>query len=978
MPELVLQLDPNERVIGIGQDAAEASRQASRALAAAAIAEDARDAALAVANFIPGGLATAEAATSEGDLFSYLNDDDELVLARRTDVGSVELETYFGADHVGVTGGGSVQDWIDRQNAIAGPSLPEVDGAADQAADIQAVIDAAAVTAGIIGGKVMVKGAPGTYALASPIIVKQGVILDARDCGFKAIALMNADNPMIQVESNAFFGPCYNVDANHRAKVAVGSIAAEHGGWGELVVNNWQYGWYVANNTRSVDDFESNNMHIGRVVFGPVADDAVSPDPGFNVVYAGWFRSRNFKQVWDTFVGQQVVVGLGIDYAVGNRGLADIFEYQSSRRCWFEKHKCWAGGEIGIAVARLSEDCDLVAPDCRFNDGPGVQMGSAFGEGTVDNVTNLAEGDLLYSEADEASAVIDRDGFWDDTSSGSTVHKLSLTSMFGQFSAGATLKQAIAITVDDARAFEESGTVSAAGGKGGDIVRIIGLNRSEAADRIFVAPNGVDTLDFEVGDTIDDGNGNTQVIRKVSQSAGVTSDRTLVSFRRSSNLRVHMGISCENSRDYSNKYWTMTVKPELWRRGDTVTWGGGPGSGGGSADIWNVESIVISVEDIQGNLPEPGDTLTNGTDSYELRDLNGYAAGYTFIHVDGCKLISSDGFDLGEDPTQKFHAYFAHCSDIDIQVPGNPNNVFDKFSFNGKCTFVENDEFRDTFFDGLVGLNRGPNLWVDSGQITPTHPYHHISGTTASEPTQSASTIDNIVATKAGQLLLLSPGLDGNNLTLEHGTTNAKNIRCPGEVDLVLTKSWQRVLLVSQETSAGNFRWSVVTANVSGGGGGETYATIADVDSAVADLVDTAPSTLDTLNELAAALGDDPNFATTVTNALAAKAPLAPRIQSVTSAGTVTPTFLNDQVNITAQATGLTLANPTGTAVSAHGIAIRIKDNGTARAISYGAQYRAIGVTLPTTTVANKTLYLGMVFNSADTKWDVVAVAQEA
>lgn len=36
-------------------------------------------------------------------------------------------------------------------------------------------------------------------------------------------------------------------------------------------------------------------------------------------------------------------------------------------------------------------------------------------------------------------------------------------------------------------------------------------------------------------------------------------------------------------------------------------------------------------------------------------------------------------------------------------------------------------------------------------------------------------------------------------------------------------------------------------------------------------LVDTAPGTLDTLNELAAALGDDPNFATTMTNALALK-----------------------------------------------------------------------------------------------------------
>ena len=41
--------------------------------------------------------------------------------------------------------------------------------------------------------------------------------------------------------------------------------------------------------------------------------------------------------------------------------------------------------------------------------------------------------------------------------------------------------------------------------------------------------------------------------------------------------------------------------------------------------------------------------------------------------------------------------------------------------------------------------------------------------------------------------------------------------------------------------------------------------------AAVTYLVDSAPSTLDTLNELAAALGDDPNYATTITNALASK-----------------------------------------------------------------------------------------------------------
>ena len=61
-------------------------------------------------------------------------------------------------------------------------------------------------------------------------------------------------------------------------------------------------------------------------------------------------------------------------------------------------------------------------------------------------------------------------------------------------------------------------------------------------------------------------------------------------------------------------------------------------------------------------------------------------------------------------------------------------------------------------------------------------------------------------------------------------------------------------------------------------------ATTAYVTTALANLVDSAPGTLNTLNELAAALGDDANFSTTVTNSIAAKAPLA----SPTFTGTIT------------------------------------------------------------------------------------------
>lgn len=63
-------------------------------------------------------------------------------------------------------------------------------------------------------------------------------------------------------------------------------------------------------------------------------------------------------------------------------------------------------------------------------------------------------------------------------------------------------------------------------------------------------------------------------------------------------------------------------------------------------------------------------------------------------------------------------------------------------------------------------------------------------------------------------------------------------------------------------------------------------ATTAFVGTGIANLVDSSPDALNTLNELAAALGDDANFSTTVTNSIATKAPLA----SPTFTGNVTTT----------------------------------------------------------------------------------------
>jgi len=106
------------------------------------------------------------------------------------------------------------------------------------------------------------------------------------------------------------------------------------------------------------------------------------------------------------------------------------------------------------------------------------------------------------------------------------------------------------------------------------------------------------------------------------------------------------------------------------------------------------------------------------------------------------------------------------------------------------------------------------------------------------------------------------------------------------------------------------------------------------------------------------------------------------RVQSQTSTATLainSDSF--DQSVLTAQAASLSVSAPTGTPVNGQKLTIRIKDNGSAQTISWtttSGGFRIVGVTLPTTTVASKVVYIGAVYNSDETFWDVVSVAQQA
>ena len=106
-----------------------------------------------------------------------------------------------------------------------------------------------------------------------------------------------------------------------------------------------------------------------------------------------------------------------------------------------------------------------------------------------------------------------------------------------------------------------------------------------------------------------------------------------------------------------------------------------------------------------------------------------------------------------------------------------------------------------------------------------------------------------------------------------------------------------------------------------------------------------------------------------------------PRVTTITSSATPTiNTDTCDAVTITALATAITsmTTNLTGTPNNFDRLTFRIKDDGTARAITWGASFVASGVALPTSTTLGKVLTVSFIYDSVKAAWACIASVVEA
>ena len=149
------------------------------------------------------------------------------------------------------------------------------------------------------------------------------------------------------------------------------------------------------------------------------------------------------------------------------------------------------------------------------------------------------------------------------------------------------------------------------------------------------------------------------------------------------------------------------------------------------------------------------------------------------------------------------------------------------------------------------------------------------------------------IASNGRATLANDAGVNGN-LDVGAGLDVTGNITVTGTVDGVDIAA-RNTLFGGLTSSSGVLSNGVTATTQSASDNSTKVATTAYTDTAIANLIDSSPSTLNTLNELASALGDDPNFATTVTNSIATKLPLA----GGTLTGNLTLSSTYPRINLT-------------------------------------------------------------------------------
>jgi hypothetical protein len=335
-------------------------------------------------------------------------------------------------------------------------------------------------------------------------------------------------------------------------------------------------------------------------------------------------------------------------------------------------------------------------------------------------------------------------------------------------------------------------------------------------------------------------------------------------------------------------------------------------------------------------------------------DINEYTLG-TAWNVSTATFVNN--FYIGFQETASTGMFIDSTAANRVYMVGTTNDTVYQYNTATNSISAVTDVFNTTSNARVQGnLAVQSNAYVDGTfavQGTTVLGTTTISGTLTAQTAVNFSTTASNISIGTGQTGATTLGLGGTGQT---GTLTV------GQSTVSQTTNIQAGATASGSTKAIN----IGTAGLSG-----STTTIA-IGSAVSGATSTT-----TLN-------GSVNIANgSITGGTVSGTRVNPRaVAAGATSGTITPNGdTTDVFNAFGLTGAITVDTPSGTPVDGQRLMLRFEDNGTGRGITWtgtSGAYRAVGVTLPTTTVASKVTYVGCVYNSNDTFWDAIAVATQA
>lgn len=372
---------------------------------------------------------------------------------------------------------------------------------------------------------------------------------------------------------------------------------------------------------------------------------------------------------------------------------------------------------------------------------------------------------------------------------------------------------------------------------------------------------------------------------------------------------------------------------------------------GGSAVVTSTQSgadVTLNFTIPRGETGPAGSTSLNSATAIEL---GGAGVTDTTLSRLSAGVLAVEGVAV---PT------LSSVSSLSNKTMSGASNTFSNIPFSALVDAAGHVGYTAT---GSVGAENGANTWAKIGTFTSATPNYEYCATlcvvgdqfglasTDNPQAIIAVKLRNTGSTSQGQVNVQAIG-PGTTLRPDSFRVTYGSLGDPYELWVKKYAAYGR-FAVSQLTK-GATGWTVTWLS------GAAWQSAAPTGTA---------GQYDSISEMATLTG---------TQTLSSKR-INPRSTTAATASSLTADVAaSDFYAYTALASALTINAPTGTPVAGQRLMFRLKDNGTGRALTWNGIFRAVGVTIPTTTVAAKVTYVSCIYNNSETKWDVIDVKTEA